>query len=653
MRRSRHRLLAFGLASVLAGSGLFASTVAVAKSQPAFKATATKPAPNLVERLQKSGKFTTLITAVQAAGLGDTLANTKDLTVFAPTDAAFAKIPSDQLAKIVGDKALLTSILTYHVSPKVASAKSLAKASSVATLNGATVSVSGKAKRLVLNGNVKVINADVRVSNGIIHYIDTVLVPPAPPVVLKDVVDTAIGAGSFKTLVAAVQAAGLEQTLRTTQNITVFAPTDDAFAKLGDATIKGLLADKAALTKILTYHVAGKVITAADIVSTSKGTFTTLQGQDVTYEVVGGNVILNGNIKVVATDIKASNGIIHVIDTVLVPAAPPTPPTTIAPPTTVAPVAPVTTVPQVTAVPTQPTTAPPTVPPTTAAPVVLKDVVDTAIGAGSFKTLVAAVQAAGLEQTLRTTQNITVFAPTDDAFAKLGDATIKGLLADKAALTKILTYHVTGKVITAADIVSASKGTFTTLQGQDVTYEVVGGNVILNGNIKVVATDIKASNGIIHVIDTVLVPAAPPVVLKDVVDTAIGAGSFKTLVAAVQAAGLEQTLRTTQNITVFAPTDDAFAKLGDATIKGLLADKAALTKILTYHVAGKVITAADIVKATKGTFTTLQGQDVTYEVVHGNVILNGHIKVVATDIKASNGIIHVIDTVLVPPAPKH
>jgi transforming growth factor-beta-induced protein len=424
----------------------------------------------------------------------------------------------------------------------------------------------------------------------------------------------------------------------------VFAPTDDAFAKLGGDTIKGLLADKAALTKILTYHVAGSVITAADIVKATKGKFTTLQGQDVSYEVVAGNVILNGNVKVVATDVKASNGIIHVIDTVLTPAAPPAPPTTIAPPTTVAPVvAPTTTVPGVTAVPTPVTTAPATV-----APVVLKDVVDTAIGAGSFKTLVAAVQAAGLEQTLRTTQNITVFAPTDAAFAKLGDDTIKGLLADKAALTKILTYHVAGSVITAADIVKATKGKFTTLQGQDVSYEVVGGSVILNGNVKVVATDVRASNGIIHVIDTVLIPAAPPVVLKDVVDTAIGAGSFKTLVAAVQAAGLEQTLRTTQNITVFAPTDAAFAKLGDHTIKALLADKAALANILTYHVAGSVITAADIVKATKGSFTTLQGQKVTYEVVHGEVILNGNVKVIATDVKASNGIIHVIDTVLIP-----
>ena len=129
------------------------------------------------------------------------------------------------------------------------------------------------------------------------------------------------------------------------------------------------------------------------------------------------------------------------------------------------------------------------------------DIVDTAVKAGNFKTLVAAVQAAGLVDTLKGPGPFTVFAPTDEAFAKIPKATLDGLLKDKAALTKILTYHVVAGKVMAKDV---KAGNVKTVQGSDITLATAGG-VTVNGA-KVVAADVAADNGVIHAIDTVIMP---------------------------------------------------------------------------------------------------------------------------------------------------
>ena len=132
---------------------------------------------------------------------------------------------------------------------------------------------------------------------------------------------------------------------------------------------------------------------------------------------------------------------------------------------------------------------------------------------------------------------------------------------------------------------------------------------------------------------------------KDIVDTAVAAGDFSTLVTAVKAAGLVETLKGEGPFTVFAPTDGAFAKVPTDTLSALLADKAALANVLTYHVVAGNVMAADVVKLTSA--VTVQGQAVSIEVKDGKVYVDGS-QVVATDIKASNGVIHVIDAVILP-----
>ena len=138
---------------------------------------------------------------------------------------------------------------------------------------------------------------------------------------------------------------------------------------------------------------------------------------------------------------------------------------------------------------------------------------------------------------------------------------------------------------------------------------------------------------------------------KDIVDTAVGAGSFKTLVAAVQAAGLVETLKGAGPFTVFAPTDEAFAKLPAGTVESLLKpeNKEKLVAVLTYHVVPGKVMAADVVKLTEA--PTVQGSKAKVKVADGTVMID-NAKVVKTDIETSNGVIHVIDAVILPPAGK-
>ncbi len=269
-----------------------------------------------------------------------------------------------------------------------------------------------------------------------------------------------------------------------------------------------------------------------------------------------------------------------------------------------------------------------------------KDIVATAVAAGNFKTLAAALQAAGLVEALQGKGPFTVFAPTDEAFAKLPAGTVETLLKpeNKERLISILKYHVVPSRVLAKDV---KAGPVVTLEGQrfDITTT---GNKVMVDQATVTATDVMAKNGVIHVIDRVILPSD-----KTIVATAVEAGSFTTLAKLLTAADLVSALEAKGPFTVFAPTDEAFAKLPKETLDSLMLpeNKAQLTKILTYHVIpGRVFSDA----AAKGaTVKTLNGQEVTTRSESKNVMV-GNAKVISADIDAVNGVIHVIDTVLLP-----
>jgi uncharacterized surface protein with fasciclin (FAS1) repeats len=409
----------------------------------------------------------------------------------------------------------------------------------------------------------------------------------------KDPVETARDAGVFNTLIAALQATGLDETLKGEGPFTIFAPTDDAFAALPDGLLEALLDDLPTLRQILLYHVVPGNVRAGEVVGLDSAT--TAQGESVAIDVRGGMVYVN-EAQVTATDIDTNNGVIHVIDSVIVP------------------------------------------PSIDAAALLLPDIVDIAVADGRFTTLVAAVQAAGLVDTLKSPGPFTVFAPTDDAFAKLPAGTVPALLNDIPALSDILLYHVVSGKVMAEQVITLSSAT--TVQGQPVVVKIDMGNVYIN-DAQVIITDIQAKNGVIHVIDTVILPPS-----GNIAETLSADGRFSTLLAAVTAAGLAETLSTGGPFTLMAPTDDAFARLPAGTVPALLGDIPTLTDILLYHVVDGRVFSGDVV--TLDSAPSLQGESFMISTGSMGVMLNEDSTVTQTDILATNGVIHVIDRVILP-----
>ena len=283
------------------------------------------------------------------------------------------------------------------------------------------------------------------------------------------------------------------------------------------------------------------------------------------------------------------------------------------------------------------------------------DIVSLAKSNTNLSVLGEAIEAAGLETTLRGAGPLTVFAPTNEAFTALLselNLTKAQLLADKALLTSVLQYHVLGsKVVSTAvplgqPITSLQKGFFKAEESGSSLKITDGRNRVSN----VVTADVGAQNGVVHIIDKVLLPAD-----KNVVQTAIALSTapqpqFTILVEAIVAADLQNTLSGAGPFTVFAPTDAAFAALLtelSITKAALLADKALLTKVLTYHVVPGLVLKAQVPLGSA--ITTVQGE--TFTVNAALAITDQRSRsanIISTDVLTSNGVIHVIDKVILP-----
>jgi transforming growth factor-beta-induced protein len=256
------------------------------------------------------------------------------------------------------------------------------------------------------------------------------------------------------------------------------------------------------------------------------------------------------------------------------------------------------------------------------------------------KTLATAITAAGLVETLQSAGPFTVFAPTDAAFSVI-QADLDNLLKpeNKAQLRQMLTCHVVSGKIMANDLNDGE--VLTTLDGTKLTVSITNGKAMV-GDANITVKDVIASNGVVHMIDKVLLPPKPKA--KDIVD--IASESAKTLTAAVVAAGLAETLQGTGPYTVFAPTDAAFAAI-QKDVDNLLKpeNKAKLSKILTYHVVSGKVMAADLKDGQM--VTTVEGSKLKVTIKDGKVMIN-NANVISADIPASNGVIHVIDKVVMP-----
>ncbi len=307
-----------------------AETTETTETAETTETTEAAEAGTIVEVAAANGSFNTLVAAVDAAGLVETLSSDGPFTVFAPTDEAFAAALGDlgiSADDLLADTELLTTILTYHVVAGEVLSTDLTDGMMPATVQGEEVTVD-LSDGVKING-ANVIIADVPASNGVIHAIDYVLLPPslglgAEEAAMEEeaaptIVDVATTNG-FTTLVAAVDAAGLVETLSGDGPFTVFAPTDEAFAAALESlgiTAEELLADTELLTSVLTYHVVAGEVFSADL--TDGLTAATVNGAEITFDLSDGAKVNEANIT--AADVGASNGVIHVIDAVLLPPA--------------------------------------------------------------------------------------------------------------------------------------------------------------------------------------------------------------------------------------------------------------------------------------------------------------------------------------------
>ena len=271
-----------------------------------------------------------------------------------------------------------------------------------------------------------------------------------------------------------------------------------------------------------------------------------------------------------------------------------------------------------------------------------KNIVEVAADAGSFSILIEAAQKAGLAEFLSTENNLTVFAPTNDAFAALLSDLGLSSLNDipTADLASILTYHVIGAKAMSSDLSTGYVSTLSSYDNNNITmYIETESGVMINNSVSVTTADIEASNGIIHVVDKVILPPT-------VVNIALANDNFTTLVQAVVKAGLVDALSSEGPFTVFAPTNEAFdalfTQLGVSGVEDLTAEQ--LTPILMYHVVPGNVLSTELISGEVG---TLNGDS------NLNVDLSSGVKinessVVAADIQGANGVVHVIDKVLIP-----
>jgi uncharacterized surface protein with fasciclin (FAS1) repeats len=631
---------------------------------------------NIVETAQGQEALAALVSALTTADntegtdLVGTLSGDGPFTVFAPTNDAFENLLAsldgfESLADFDTDeeRAILTTILTYHVISGVAAKSTdLSAGQKLGTVQGEELTVNLEGGVFIQDAtevDAEVVIADVEASNGVVHVINKVMVPQVIIDALNEgemtneagtLVDVVVATEALSILEAAVIKADLAATLSSEGPFTVFAPTDDAFVALLDILgddYNGLddfdTEEEIALLKdILLYHVLAAEVKAADLAA---GSVPTALADNSIEVIASGDTFVIGdasetNANITATDIMASNGVAHTIDKVLLPQS---------------------------AI-------------DFVASLQLKTIVDTAVATDDLSLLVdALVQAdAGLVETLSGDGPFTVFAPTNAAFAALLDVLGDDFnsLADfdteeeKALLVKVLTYHVVAG--TAAFSTDLSDGQMIeTFQGENVGVSLNGGVFITDAtetNAEVVIADVEASNGVVHVINKVLLPqevldALAAMSLQTIVEIAVATDDLSLLVSALgQAdAGLVETLSGDGPFTVFAPTNAAFVELLDilGDDYNSLADfdtdeeKSLLVSVLTYHVVvGTAAFSADLSDGQN--ITTFQGEDVSINIKDGTVHIDDatdeNATVVLADVEASNGVVHVIDKVLLPQA---
>lgn len=671
--------------------------------------------------ISNSPNHTILAGLLQQTNLDAALDGEGPFTVFAPTDDAFSSLSQGLIDSVLADNELAQKILLYHVVGASALSTDLQDGQSIETLLGQSLNVNIDQNGVFIN-NAQVTNADLLASNGVVHVIDKVLIPTlSDPTTVMDIIENS---DDHTILTVALANTGLDEVLRGQGSFTVFAPTDIALITL-PADLLFIFDDSSILKQLLLYHVVDSEARSTDL---SNGqTIRTVLGQDIVVTINNDGIFIN-NAKVTISDIIADNGVVHVLDAVLIPDFDVT------------------------------------------------TVYDIISNSPEHTILTQALQLTTLDSLLNDPSQgpFTVFAPTDAAFEALGQDVIDALVANPfKELLQALLYHVAIGNVVSTDL--SDSLVITTALGQDVLVTINNNGIFIN-NAKVTLADLIATNGVVHVIDTVLIPdfgpcdvlaseiysdfnnlfgGAPkpdengdcgtytlpfeayasegyyvsgfeigaeytfsicngdnagswpadivildvdgnvvasvedsceitwvavleeyiiainesgacgpisenlqtdngnpsltcrgrvPLKLMDIIEMSEIHTILKT---ALTQSGLDAALRGEDQLTIFAPTDEAFSKLPEGTLEAVIADPDLLNKILSYHVINGVVLSSDL--SDGQIVTTLNGEDLMVRVDSQSVFIN-NAQVVTADIQADNGVLHMIDQVLLPPS---
>ena len=577
--------------------------------------------------VSENDDFSSLGAALEVAGLVGVLNGTEEYTVFAPNNTAFTaflqangfsslgEVPVDLLTQVLLNHVVVgtnlsTDLTTGYISSLATGSASDAGLSLFINIENGVV-INGGAN----NGGASVSQADIVASNGVVHAVENVIGLP-------DVTNQAIANPEFSTLVSALIAASTDQTnyvdiLSGSESspFTVFAPTNAAFDDLLSALGATSLNDvaPATLAIILEYHViAGSNVRSSDL--TTGLTAATLQGEELGFDLSDGAQVIDAtgvNANIAIVDVQTNNGVVHAIDKVLLPQE-------------------------------------------------IVDVIDPTITGlammnDNLSSLFAALQLTGLDDVLNDrASEYTVFAPTNAAFDTFLDGAALGDLPVEVVTQVLLNHVLTGTALSTGLTTSYtnSLATFGDTENNLSFYINLDNGVRLNGVSSVTAADNVAANGVVHIVDAVIG-------LPTVVTFATADPNFSSLVSALTDDGqAAQNYVETLSIpngtdpapfTVFAPInsafDNLFTELGVEGIEDI--DPATLTAALNTHVvAGANVRSTDLMD---GTVTTL-GADLTVDATAGTLTdPNDRVSTIAVfDVQAANGVVHAIDTVLLP-----
>ena len=575
----------------------FLATAALALWVTAFAPLATGQDQTVAEIIQGSENFTVLETYLNAGNLSANFSLDSpdfDSTFFAPVNAAF-----DDVNPLLAERLLtpewirhLRCIMAYHIAPGIFLAENLSEGQVLITLRGLPVNVTLSPPGLVaVNNSASIVAADILASNGVIHAVDDVL---RPRCIAFTLADRALSLPRFSTLEELIELAGLMDELENNPGpFTLFAPYNIAWEALGEE-LNAYLRDPANvnyLRAVLLFHLYDGNL-YSNLRARDFFALTSVQGS--TSYVDGAALIIN-DIRVVATDILARNGVIHVPDQVLLPPS-------------------------------------------------INDLLvkfpSYTGDALSFTTLISAVELAGLSSVfdiddLNNPTQYTLLAPTNDALDPVPELLAKFLEPEwvDTHLTQVLLYHVIAGA--ANSTVVAGLDTVDSVSGETLNITASDEGIMIK-TANVVSADNYAYNGVIHAIDELLVPES---ITQTITELAVGNADLTEVVGALDKADLVGTLEGPGPFTVFAPTNAAFEEVPDDV------DVDIIRNILLYHVVSENVVLEDGV-----VLQTLEGAEVAIRVKEDGTFRVNGANIVGGPVYASNGIVYVIDQILIPTA---